>query len=388
MSSIKSIGRFGVYSSDIDVNLLKLDDKVIKIDEKVKLREINSVWETGHSQKKGYLNHVLDWSSANLEIIGLIDKASKCNKAVLKINCNWTNFYNQIDLNKTDNNNQIKFNGLFTLDKSLVSSEVTFSIDFFNNENLVGESKVFQVFVDNRIKPEIDSSQFKWEFYNFEKDSQNEIPNEFRSLIQDEFSIKGQQFLSFFATPDEINNKLRIIVNESFPGIDENLFDSKEKLPEQLVHLRDLLEMYYRSNAYMVQFMNTTFTIKELGKKPMQDYEKEEISEQDLKVKVYEEIKEEFSSELNQLSFELINFLSLKLFPKDKTSERDRMYKWWSLSQRDSNQLIERFNLAFQTIFDPAKKLKDFEKFAKSLVDMQNENTENNDANMEGEIDD
>ena len=35
MSSIKSIGRFGVYSSDIDVNLLKLDDKVIKIDEKV-----------------------------------------------------------------------------------------------------------------------------------------------------------------------------------------------------------------------------------------------------------------------------------------------------------------------------------------------------------------
>ena len=138
----------------------------------------------------------------------------------------------------------------------------------------------------------------------------------------------------------------------------------------------------------MVQFMNTTFTIKELGKKPMQDYEKEEISEQDLKVKVYDEIKEEFNSELNQLSFELINFLSLKLFPKDKTSERDRIYKWWSLSQRDSNQLIERFNLAFQTVFDPAKKLKDFENFAKSLVVMQNENTENNDVNMEGEIDD
>jgi len=221
MSSIKSIGRYGVYSSDIDVNLLKLDSKIIS-------REVNSIWETGHNQKKGLLNNVLDWSSADLEIIGLIDKASQCDRAVLKINCNWTNFYNQIDLNKTDNKNQTQFNILFTLDKSLVSSEVTFSIDFFNNEKLVGESKVFQVFVDNRIKPEIDSSQFKWEFYNFEKDSQNEIPNEFRSLIQDEFSTKGQQFISFFATPDEINNKLRIFVNESFPGIDENLFDSKD----------------------------------------------------------------------------------------------------------------------------------------------------------------
>lgn len=381
MSSIKSIGRYGVYSSDIDVNLLKLDSKIIS-------REVNSIWETGHNQKKGLLNNVLDWSSADLEIIGLIDKASQCDRAVLKINCNWTNFYNQIDLNKTDNKNQTQFNILFTLDKSLVSSEVTFSIDFFNNEKLVGESKVFQVFVDNRIKPEIDSSQFKWEFYNFEKDSQNEIPNEFRSLIQDEFSTKGQQFISFFATPDEINNKLRIFVNESFPGIDENLFDSKDKLPEQLIHLRDLLEMYYRSNAYMVQFMNTTFTIKDLGKKLKEQYEREEISEQDLKVKVYEEIKEEFNSELNQLSFELINFLSLKLFPKDKTSERDRIYKWWNLSQGDVNQLIERFNLAFQTVFDPAKKLKDFEKFAKSLVDMGDGNTEINDENMEGEIDD
>jgi len=381
MSSIKSIGRYGVYSSDIDVNLLKLDSKIIS-------REVNSIWETGHNQKKGLLNNVLDWSSADLEIIGLIDKASQCDRAVLKINCNWTNFYNQIDLNKTDNKNQTQFNILFTLDKSLVSSEVTFSIDFFNNEKLVGESKVFQVFVDNRIKPEIDSSQFKWEFYNFEKDSQNEIPNEFRSLIQDEFSTKGQQFISFFATPDEINNKLRIFVNESFPGIDENLFDSKEKLPEQLIHLRDLLEMYYRSNAYMVQFMNTTFTIKDLGKKLKEQYEREEISEQDLKVKVYEEIKEEFNSELNQLSFELINFLSLKLFPKDKTSERDRIYKWWNLSQGDVNQLIERFNLAFQTVFDPAKKLKDFEKFAKSLVDMGDGNTGNNDEIMEGEIDD
>lgn len=381
MSSIKSIGRYGVYSSNIDVNLLKLDNKIIS-------REVNSIWETGHNQKKGLLNNVLDWSSADLEIIGLIDKASQCDRAVLKINCNWTNFYNQIDLNKTDNKNETQFNILFTLDKSLVSSEVTFSIDFFNNEKLVGESKVFQVFVDNRIKPEIDSSQFKWEFYNFEKDSQNEIPNEFRSLIQDEFSIKGQQFISFFATPDEINNKLRILVNESFPGIDENLFDSKEKLPEQLIHLRDLLEMYYRSNAYMVQFMNTTFKLKDLGKKLKEQYENEEISELDLKVKVYEEIKEEFNSELNQLSFELINFLSLKLFPKDKTSERDRIYKWWNLSQGDANQLIERFNLAFQTVFDPAKKLKDFEKFAKSLVDMGDENIGNNDENMEGEIDD
>ena len=381
MSSIKSIGRYGSYSSDIDVNLLKLDNKNTS-------REINSIWETGHSQKKGLLNNVLDWSSADLEIIGLIDKDSECNKAVLKINCNWTNFYNQIVLNKTVNNNQTQFKVLFTLDKSLVSSEVTFSIDFFNNEKLVGESKIFQVFVDNRIKPEIDSSQFKWEFYNFEKDSQNEIPNEFRSLIQEEFSSKGQQFISFFATPDEINNKLRIFVNESFPGIDENLFDSKEKLPEQLVHLRDLLEMYYRSNAYMVQFMNTTFTIKDLGKKLKEQYEREEISEQDLKVKVYEEIKEEFNSELNQHSFELINFLSLKLFPKDKTSERDRIYKWWNLSQGNVSQLIERFNLAFQTVFDPAKRLKDFEKFAKSLVDMGDENTENNYENMEGEIDD
>lgn len=381
MSSIKSIGRYGSYSSDIDVNLLKLDNKNTS-------REINSIWETGHSQKKGLLNNVLDWSSADLEIIGLIDKDSECNKAVLKINCNWTNFYNQIVLNKTVNNNQTQFKVLFTLDKSLVSSEVTFSIDFFNNEKLVGESKIFQVFVDNRIKPEIDSSQFKWEFYNFEKDSQNEIPNEFRSLIQEEFSSKGQQFISFFATPDEINNKLRIFVNESFPGIDENLFDSNEKLPEQLVHLRDLLEMYYRSNAYMVQFMNTTFTIKDLGKKLKEQYEREEISEQDLKVKVYEEIKEEFNSELNQHSFELINFLSLKLFPKDKTSERDRIYKWWNLSQGNVSQLIERFNLAFQTVFDPAKRLKDFEEFAKSLVDMGDENTENNYENMEGEIDD
>ena len=381
MSSIKSIGRYGSYSSDIDVNLLKLDNKNTS-------REINSIWETGHSQKKGLLNNVLDWSSADLEIIGLIDKDSECNKAVLKINCNWTNFYNQIVLNKTVNNNQTQFKVLFTLDKSLVSSEVTFSIDFFNNEKLVGESKIFQVFVDNRIKPEIDSSQFKWEFYNFEKDSQNEIPNEFRSLIQEEFSSKGQQFISFFATPDEINNKLRIFVNESFPGIDENLFDSKEKLPEQLVHLRDLLEMYYRSNAYMVQFMNTTFTIKDLGKKLKEQYEREEISEQDLKVKVYEEIKEEFNSELNQHSFELINFLSLKLFPKDKTSERDRIYKWWNLSQGNVSQLIERFNLAFQTVFDPAKRLKDFEEFAKSLVDMGDENRENNYENMEGEIDD
>jgi len=138
----------------------------------------------------------------------------------------------------------------------------------------------------------------------------------------------------------------------------------------------------------MVQFMNTTFTIKDLGKKLKEQYEREEISEQDLKVKVYEEIKEEFNSELNQLSFELINFLSLKLFPKDKTSERDRIYKWWNLSQGDVNQLIERFNLAFQTVFDPAKKLKDFEKFAKSLVDMGDGNTGNNDEIMEGEIDD
>tara|TARA_Y100000389_G_C17460728_1_gene521435 strand:+ start:1261 stop:2406 length:1146 start_codon:yes stop_codon:yes gene_type:complete len=381
MSSIKSIGRYGIYSSDIDVNLLKLDNKEVS-------RKRNSIWEMGHNQKKGFLNQILDWSNADLEIIGLIDKASQCNKAVLKINCNWTNFYNQIELNKTVKNNQIEFTSLFNLDKNLVSSEVTFSIDFFNNGNLVGESKVFQVFVDHRIKPEIDSSQFKWEFYNFEKESHNEIPTEFRNLIQSEFLIKGQQFLSFFATPDEINNKLRIIVNESFPGIDENLFDSDEKLPEQLVHLRDLLEMYYRSNAYMVQFMNTTFIIKDLGKKLMDQYEKEEITEQDLKAKVYDEIKEEFSSELNQLSFELINFLSVKLFPKDKTSEIERIYKWWSLSHRDSNQLIERFNLAFQTIFDPAKKLRGFEKFAKSLVDMQDGSTENIDENMEGEIDD
>ncbi|MDA7572401.1 hypothetical protein N8776_01705, partial [bacterium] len=83
-----------------------------------------------------------------------------------------------------------------------------------------------------------------------------------------------------------------------------------------------------------------------------------------------------------------INFLSVKLFPKDKTSEIERIYKWWSLSHREFNQLIERFNLAFQTIFDPAKKLRGFEKFAKSLVDMQDESIENIDENMEGEIDD
>jgi len=47
MSSIKSIGRYGVYSSDIDVNLLKLDSKIIS-------REVNSIWETGHNQKKDY----------------------------------------------------------------------------------------------------------------------------------------------------------------------------------------------------------------------------------------------------------------------------------------------------------------------------------------------
>ena len=54
-------------------------------------------------------------------LIGLIDKDSQCDKAVLKINCNWTNFYNQIVLNKTVNNNQTQFKVLFTLDKSLIS---------------------------------------------------------------------------------------------------------------------------------------------------------------------------------------------------------------------------------------------------------------------------
>ena len=136
--------------------------------------------------------------TVELQILGQVDAKSKCDEAILKINCDWTNFYNQIKLNNIQKNkNEITFSTEYTLNKNLVSSEVTFSIDFLNKGKLVGESKRFSVFVDNRIKPDIDSSQFTWIFSEFDKDTENEIPTSI-NLVQKEFNLRGHKPLSFF----------------------------------------------------------------------------------------------------------------------------------------------------------------------------------------------
>ena len=44
MSSIKSITKFDIFDSDIDVNILELDNNKVS-------RQINSSWENTHSQK-------------------------------------------------------------------------------------------------------------------------------------------------------------------------------------------------------------------------------------------------------------------------------------------------------------------------------------------------
>ena len=86
--------------------------------------------------------------------------------------------------------------------------------------------------------------------------------------------LRGRLFL--FSTPDS-ENKLGIHVNLSFPGLDENLFNDNEHI-ESLIGL-SLLEAYYRSNAYMVQFTNLTFVIQALAQADRKKYVEEKISE-------------------------------------------------------------------------------------------------------------
>ena len=365
MSSIKSITKFDIFDSDIDVNILKLDNTKVS-------RQINSSWEKTHSQKKGHLNKFHDWKTVELQILGQVDAKSKCDEAILKINCDWTNFYNQIKLNNIQKNkNEITFSTEYTLNKNLVSSEVTFSIDFLNKGKLVGESKRFSVFVDTRIKPDIDSSQFTWIFSEFDKDTENEIPAEYRALVQKEFNLRGHKPLSFFSTPDS-ENKLGIHVNLSFPGLDENLFNDNEHIPESLIGLRDLLEAYYRSNAYMVQFTNLTFLIQALAQADRKKYVEEEISEDELENRVVEAINNKFDSGSIGTSMELVNYLSSLIFPKEKNEKR-RVYDWWKYAQENQQMLIERFNLSFQTVFNPLKKL-NLEEMIEDLMKIENSN--------------
>ena len=162
----------------------------------------------------------------------------------------------------------------------------------------------------------------------------------------------------------------------SFPGLDENFFNDNEHIPESLIGLRDLLEAYYRSNAYMVQFTNLTFLIQALAQADRKKYVEEEISEDELENRVVEAINNKFDSGSIGTSMELVNYLSSLIFPKEKNEKR-RVYDWWKYAQENQQLLIERFNLSFQTVFNPFKKL-NLEEMIEDLMTI--ENSKNSDS--------
>ena len=372
MPSTSSVGKYGVQEAEISVNLVSVD------------QNMNSLavegWKETYLNKIGSLYKVPDWQEAEIEITVTIPLQVKPDTVVVHLNCDVTNYYQLINCKKVSEETiggkkYLIFNSVFNLTRNNISGILSLYADALKNENLVAESSYFRIWSDKRVPPNLGSSLFDWKFRNFEDNSLNKEPisSELNALIK---NFKGKNFYSLI-TPPENDELTTIYVNTNFHEILETIFD--ENINENLEAVRDLLFLYFASNAFMYEFSTVTLRLSNFKSELRQNLVSDQIDEENLREMIYSDIKTEFAEESDDINFKKIDGLSLYLYPELKSNQKERIFKFWkSSNQQDSKDLFVRFNLAFQSTFNPSRTLKGFEKLIEIIENSVDEG-ENND---------
>lgn len=361
MPSTNSIGKYGVAESEIFVNLVSVnqdkDNLIIK------------EWAETSKNKVGSLYKLPDWKEAKIEIIVHIPYEVKPDNVIIHLSCEVTNFYHYIFCKKNsekiiDGEKYQTYNAFYNLSRHNFSGILSIYSDALKKDNLISESAYFRIWTDKRVPPNLGSSLFDWKFRNFSENELNQEP-----INSDLFSIlkkfKGKDFYSMI-TPPENDDLTTIYINTNYHEILESLFD--ENINENLEALRDLFFLYFSSNAFMYEFSSVVLKLSNFKLELRTSFENDQINEENLKESIFADIKTEFNEESTDINFKKIDGLSLLIYPELKSNQKERIYNFWKSSNYDdSKELFTRFNLSFQSEFNPSRTLKGFDKLIKII---------------------
>ena len=337
MSSI-DIDAFGMSNGDIDVNLLEINDRYRTDDE-------HNEWEVHDEAKMGFMSKLGDWENTTLEIVADIE-SSDANKAVAIIHCPWTNntshFHLEIDRSKSTNNKKV-FSKNVKIHRHQYSSKVIVISKFLKDDLVIGLSPEFSLFVDEREKPDIDSGLFHFEDANFTEDG------DWTELVE---QFKGEKFFSSIKQPNE-DTKLTIYYNINFDGITTGILDD-QNLKGDRGNFYKLFAIYLASGGFISECAHITFYLSKLLE---EERDNREANQEQIKDDLYETIQDNFSEKDSIHSETKIAQIASLVFPKEKLSEKDRIYEWWKSSDSldEFYNLLEKFHMAFQKMYDPQK---------------------------------
>jgi len=366
MPLTSNVGKFGVQKADISIDLISVDTEFSK--------SMSLNWNKTSEFKKGYLYEIPDWKEAEISIEVYVPTTVNLDKTIVHINCDVTNFYQFIECKKNgertiDGVKLNKYSATFILYRNNFSGIVSLYADILKNEKLVAESSFFQIFTDKRVPPELGNSLFDWRISDFSGETENNLSVDLQTFI-DEFS--GKKFYSLI-TPSESNDLTTIYMNSNYNKIFESIVD--ENINKNLQGLRDLMILYFSSNAYMYEFSSIMLLLSSFKLEYREQYNSGSLDEANAIENVYSDLKEELENETADINFKKINAMSLMLYPELKNEEKLRVYKFWKSSIHDeSKDLFIRFNLAFQKEFNPSAKLEGFNNLLEIIEDSTGSN--------------
>lgn len=337
MSSI-DIDAFGMHAGNIDVNLLE-------INEEYRTEDQHNEWEVHDAAKMGFLNKLGDWNSTTLQIIADVE-SKDANKAVAIIHCPWTNSTSHqtlnIDKSKSTNNKKV-FTKDLKIYRNQYSSKVVVITKFLKDDLIVGVSPEFSLFVDEREKPDIDSGLFHFEDARFSEDG------DWTDLVEE---FKAKDFFSSIKQPNE-DTKLTIYYNIDFPGITTSILD-EQNLTGTRGNFLKLFAIYLASSGFISECTHITIYLSKLLEDRRED---SNANSEQIKDDLFELIQENFSEKDSIHSESKISQIASLVFPDKNLTEKDRIYKWWKTSDNldEFYNLLEKFHMAFQKMYDPKK---------------------------------
>lgn len=337
MSSI-DIDAFAMSSGNIDVNLHEINGQYRTEDE-------HNEWEVHDAAKMGFLNKLGDWENTTLEIIADVE-STEANKAVAIVHCPWTNntSHHHLDLDKSKStSNEKVFTKNIVIHRDQYSSKVVVITKFLKDDLIVGLSPEFSLFVDEREKPDIDSGLFHFEDARFSQDG------DWTDLV-DEFN--GEEYFSSIKQPNE-DSKLTIFYNIDFPGITTSILDDQNLKGPRGNFLR-MFAINLASGGFISECSHITFYLSTLLEEIRDD---SGANPEQIKDDLFEVIQENFAEKDSIHSESKIGQIASLVFPDKTLSEKDRIYEWWKSSNNldELYNLLEKFHMAFQKMYDPKR---------------------------------
>ena len=164
-------------------------------------------------------------------------------------------------------------------------------------------------------------------------------------------NLKGEVFSSI-KQPNE-DTKLTIYYNINFDGITTGILDD-QNLKGDRGNLQNVCNLFGIRRFYFRMCTHNFLLIKIVGRGKEITVE---ANQEQIKDDLYEMIQDNFSEKDSIHSETKIAQIASLVFPKEKLSEKDRIYEWWKSSDSldEFYNLLEKFHMAFQKMYDPQK---------------------------------